>query len=87
MPVISAQVTTEFELSIETAAAWFCELDDDQQAKFFVAVAERAKSWPHGGDSQWHFIGGHLRNCECSTEAAREMIRGLAYALEHSNHV
>lgn len=83
---IKATVTTEIELSIDAAADWFCGLDDDQQAKFFVACAEKAKRFERPQDFQWYAVGGHLANCECSTSDAREMIRTIADGIEHSRH-
>lgn len=84
MPTIT--VTTEIELDIDVAAKWFTGLDDDQMAKFLVAVAAEAKKYPSDPDNQWFYLGGHLRNCPCSTEDAREMVRRWAYWLEHSTH-
>jgi hypothetical protein len=78
----SITVTTEIELTIEMAAKWFAELDDDSQAKFFVAVTEHAKSWPRHQDSQWWEVGRHLRNCECSTNEARDMIGTIHNAMQ-----
>lgn len=83
---IKTTVTTVIELGIDQAAEWFCGLDDDQMAKFFVAVAEGAKRWPRDADNQWYSVGGHLRNCQCSTESAREMIRSIAHYMETSEH-
>lgn len=79
-------VTTEIELDIETAAKWFAALDDDEMCKFLVAVAREAQSYPGSPDNQWYYLGGHLRNCACSTEAAREMVRAWAHWAEHSDH-
>lgn len=84
---IKTTVTTVIELGIDQAAEWFCGLDDDQMAKFFVAVAERAKAFIGSPDNQWYFLGGHLRNCGCATEDAREMIRKIAHYMETSEHV
>ncbi len=84
MPTI--KVTTEIELDIETAAKWFAGLDDDEMARFLVAVAEEARSYPGDPDNQWHYLGGHLANCECSTEEAREMVKRWAYYIDHSDH-
>lgn len=70
-------------------AARFCELDDDHQAKVFVNIAKIMDSWPRGSfarHSQAHFIGGHLRNCPCSTDEARELILEIADAIKTSNH-
>lgn len=74
-------------ISIRTLAEIFCAMDDDRQARFFVEVAAIMESWGVGkADSQAWFIGGHLRNCKCSTEQARELIRSLANGLERSTH-
>lgn len=78
------KVETEIELSIETAAQWFAGITDDEQAKFFVEVARVAETFPVHQESQWLAVGNHLATCECSTEAAREMIRTIAYGMEHS---
>lgn len=80
------QITTEIELDIETGAKWFAALDDDQMCKFLVAVAEEAKSFSGSPDNQWYYLGGHLRNCDCSTKEAREMIRSWAHFMETSDH-
>lgn len=82
----SITTTVEVELSIEQGAAWFSELDDDSQAKFFVEVARIAEGWTHNSNMQWWLLGGHLRNCSCSTEAARDMIRTIAEGMEKSTH-
>lgn len=84
MPAI--KVTTEIELDIDTAAKWFASLDDDAMCSFLVAVAKEAEKFPGSPDNQWYYLGGHLRNCECSTDAAREMVRKWAYWIDHSDH-
>jgi hypothetical protein len=84
MPTIT--VTTEIELDIDTAAKWFAGLDDDQMCRFLVAVAAEAEKYPSSPDNQWYSLGGHLRNCKGSTEAARNMIRSWAHWMEHSEH-
>lgn len=81
--------TVEVELTIEIAAQWFANLDDDSQARFFVAVAKEFEGWDGlglGADYQLWRIGSHLRNCECSTDGARELIRGIAYGMENGTH-
>jgi hypothetical protein len=80
------KVMSEIELDIKTGAKWFAHLDDDEMCRFLVAVAEEAKSYPNNPDSQWYSLGGHLKNCKCSTDDAREMIRAWAYWMEHSEH-
>lgn len=84
MPTI--KVTTEIELDIATAAKWFASLDDDSMCRFLVAVAEEAKKFDGSPDHQWYYLGGHLRNCTCSTDDARDMIRSWHYWMEHSTH-
>lgn len=80
------KITTEIELDIPTAAKWFASLDDDAMCRFLVAVAEEAKSFSGQADNQWYYLGGHLRSCECSTDAAREMVRKWAYWIDHAEH-
>ena len=84
MPLV--EIKTEIDLDIETAAKWFAALDDDQMCRFLVAVAKEAEAYPGHPDNQWYYLGGHLKNCQCSTEKAREMVRSWAYWMEHSNH-
>lgn len=40
---VTVETSRVIDLDIDTAAAWFAGLDDDQMTKFFVAVAEQAK--------------------------------------------
>jgi hypothetical protein len=80
------KVTTEIELDIDTAAKWFAALNDDEMCRFLVAVARESQAYPSNPDNQWYYLGGHLRNCECSTEDARQMVKSWAYWMEHSNH-
>jgi len=85
------RVQAEVKLDLETVAKWFAELDDDEQARFFVIVAKEAEEWPKGkfnfGPShQWWSIGSHLRNCECSSEGARDLVRGMYEGLCNGTH-
>ena len=84
MPLV--RIETEINLDIETAARWFAGLDDDQMCKFLVAVADEAAKYPHSPDNQWYYLGGHLRNCECSTDRAREMIESWHHWMHNSDH-
>lgn len=85
---VSITTTQEIELNIEDVAKWFANLDDDSQAKFFVEVDRAADSWPKSylKAEQWYRIGSHLRNCECSTDGARVLIRNIYEGLEHGTH-
>jgi hypothetical protein len=73
------------DLDVETMARVFCELDDDQMCKFFVEVHRIAGQNP-AFDNQWYYLGGHLRNCECSNEGTREMLRNIVQFMETSEH-
>lgn len=79
---IKAQV--EIDLSIVNGAAWFAELNDDEQAQFFVHVAAiAAETYEGSPESQWIRIGDHLATCKCSSEQGRELIRSIHYGMEH----
>lgn len=78
--VVSKQI---IELDVDTLAKAFASLDDDSQAQFFVKVAEHAAETFNGSaDTQWWYVGRHLRECECSTEAGREVVRTIAHAMD-----
>lgn len=81
---ITVKTEMTIPLSVEIAAQWFAELDDDTQAKFFVEVARRFDSF--NGDYQLYCIGGHLQHCKCSTSSARELIKNLASYIDTSTH-
>ncbi len=77
LPKIHREVA--IELTSEDLAEAFCEMDDDQQAQFFVHVAHNMSAWkPSGAAMQLRFIGDHLRECECSTADARNWVVELA---------
>ncbi|MFZ2648626.1 MAG: hypothetical protein WA210_00845 [Burkholderiaceae bacterium] len=79
-------IETRITLDVQTAAKWFAQLDDDEMCDFLVRVALEAKAYPGDPDQQWYYLGGHLRNCDCSTEDAREMLRRWVHWMENSNH-
>ncbi|HXF89538.1 MAG TPA: hypothetical protein VNK48_14375 [Xanthobacteraceae bacterium] len=85
---VEIEIKTKVRLSIELAAQWFASLDDDAQARFFVAVCEAAERWPRdkgvnfGPAHQWWLVGRHLKDCECSSEAARDMVRQMYDGLQ-----
>ncbi len=92
-PDVEIEVKTKIKLSVELAAQWFAALDDDSQAKFFVAVCAEARKWERapgvlsfGPSYQWYLIGSHLRNCECSSDDARDMVREMFNGLETGTH-
>ncbi len=70
-------------LDVKLAAEWFVELNDEQQADFFIEVARIASRWPHDHTHQWWLVGRHLRTCNCSTEEARELVTNLHGGLSY----
>lgn len=91
-PDVEIEIKTTVRLDLATAAKWFAALDDDTQAQFFVEVCKAAREWPAGkgvnlGPSyQWYLIGSHLRNCACSSDDAREMVRSMHEGLTTGTH-
>ncbi len=91
-PECEIEIKTKIRLDIDLVARWFANLSDDVQALFFVAVCEEAKKWPRdrginfGPSHQWWLIGSHLRNCECSSEDARNMICEMFEGVQNGTH-
>ncbi len=82
MPKIEFKSTTEVEVDMETLAQCFANMNDEDQAQFFIEVAKIAESWSaFRAESQWWYVGRHLATCRCSTDSARDMIRSLADAI------
>lgn len=79
------EMTSVVDITVEKLAEIFAALDDDQMCKFFVEVARISKTWDHS-DNQWYYLGGHLRNCECSTQDARDMISSIHEYMNTSTH-
>jgi len=78
------KLSVDVVLSVEQLAASFAELTDDQQAQFFIEVARLAAAWGPGNFQQWLNVGRHLKECECSTDDARELVRDIAAGLATS---
>ncbi len=70
---------TNVDLNLTPAqlAELFCQLVDDDQAQFFVEVGKIAAGWTCA-TMQWHRVGRHLRDCECSTVDGRAVIEEIA---------
>lgn len=86
--------TVEVDVDMTTLAKIFWGMNDDQQARFFVEVARIAKedlekrnASSYGAHMQWHYIGGHLRECDCATDEARSMIREISHAMDHDMRI
>ena len=74
------------ELSLEVLAKFFCEMDAEQQGRFFVEVAKIGAAWPSGGlnvgaQGQWLRIGDYLR--DHADESARDILLSIAFSLDH----
>lgn len=76
----------EVDITPELLGKLFADMDDDAQCRFFVAAAEVASKWPGDWKGQFYAVGGHLRSCECSSEDARDLVRIIAYGMEHNEH-
>lgn len=63
----------------ESLAIEFCELDDDQQARFFVEVAKIMSSW-NSFCRQSDYIGLRLR--AINDYDANEMLKNIVLAIE-----
>lgn len=89
MDKVTAEIETKVKITvdIQLLAQWFAGVDDDTQAKFFVAVCEEAKNWGSVYQGQqWYAVGSHIRNCKCSSDLARNMIEELYNGLKTGNH-
>lgn len=78
------KIEVEVRLTPAQLAQAFWALDDERQAQFFIDAARIAHEIcaKTGGNPgfQWFSIGGHLRNCPCSTYEARQMVEDIASA-------
>lgn len=80
------ELKSTVDVTVEILAQCFAALNDDEMCKFFVEVARIANEWPANPGNQWYYLGGHLRNCECSNEQTRDMLRQIVHQMEHSEH-
>lgn len=72
----------DIALTPAQVAEAFCDLNDEDQAQVFVEIAKIASAWPGGvTGTQFFMVGRHLRDCECSTEEARDVVREIASGL------
>jgi hypothetical protein len=79
---VEIESKTTVELDVELVAKWFCELDDEKQADFFIQVAKRAKGWERDQGHQWWLVGRHLVNCICGTTEALDLVAELSYGIQ-----
>jgi hypothetical protein len=73
---VEIETKTVVTLDIDLVAQWFCGLNDEAQADFFIAVARQAEGehWPSDQGNQWWLVGKHLVTCACGTDEARNMV-------------
>ena len=79
------KLTVEAEVTPLMIAEAFCEMDDEEQAQFFIEVTAIAGRWGSAGRSmQAHYIGNHLKTCVCSNDQVRGFISEIAEAASNS---
>lgn len=81
---ITSTTTTRTTITPLLVAEMIAALDDEQQAQVFIELAQIAATWTHRTCMQWFSVGRHLRNCACSTEEARDLVRDIASGIESS---
>ena len=70
------------DAEVRRLARLFADMDDDQQAKFFVEAAAIMSDWKAGmSATQAYYIGRHLRTCTCSSSEARQFIADIHCAI------
>lgn len=78
----SVKLSLERRPTARELAEAFCDLNDEDQAQVLIEAAKIASEWPTNNGMQWFYVGRHLKNCECSTEEARDLVRDIAHGLE-----
>ena len=72
------KIEVDIKITPQQLAELFCEMNDDEQTRFFGDVAHIMSGWkPHERELQIEFIGSHLVDCECGGAGARELIKGI----------
>lgn len=83
---VKVKTEVEITMDVDMIARAFAGMDDDQQAQFFVCVAEIAQREYQAPWMQWHAIGSHLRTCKCSSADARLMVKEIHDGMEEPSH-
>lgn len=79
------RVTVEAEVTPLMLAEAFCEMNDEDQAQFFIECTAIMGRW--GSDKraqQAWYVGKHLARCACSNDATRTFVREIAEAADGS---
>lgn len=71
------KLTHEIRLTPAQIAEALWELDDEQQADVFIELGRLTSTEGHLASMQWLAVGRHLARCQCSTDAARDVVDGL----------
>jgi hypothetical protein len=82
-----AKLTVQTTVVLEPThlARAFCDLTDEGQAQVIIEIAKIIDNeWPGGVDcnGQMRMVGRHLRDCSCSNESARSVIREIMSGIE-----
>ena len=77
--IVEWNTTVKVPISVRRLAEILANMNDEQQAQFFIEAADLMKGY---AERQCIYIGKHLRECECSTDGARELIEAIAYAIK-----
>lgn len=84
------KIEAEWNPTPEDIGRALATMDDDAQARVFVAAAleldriveeykaKRPDVVNLGADWQWHQVGRHLVDCKCSHERARDLVQSIA---------
>lgn len=72
---------------IEKVAAWFCNLDHEDQAQFFIDVSKIAETWQGQATNQWWWVGREMSlriQLDKSNQPAADMIACILGGIEPS---
>lgn len=85
---MKVEMKSQVDITPEFMAELFCGMDDEMQTQFFEAIGKIAEQsdMSYRMECQWHYLGGHLRECKCSTGAGRRFIETLYQAIQTSTH-
>lgn len=78
------KLTVDVTIGPAELAARFCELNDEDQAQFFIECAKQMATWPaYNRMGQLSSIGRHLVTCKCSNEDARDVVTQIAESIAY----
>ena len=78
------KLTVDMTLTPRQLAEVWCEMNDEDQAQFFIEAAAIIRTWPDimGRQLQAMEVGKHLAECSCSNDDARELVRDIVAGME-----